>query len=838
MLLIILVVSIGSYCSVFNSEFIGWDDDKQITDNSYVKTLNGENLRHNLFQERFTFLSLTSFSVIYQIWGLNPVPYHLLSLLLHLINVILVFLLASKLSKSNYVALFVVMLFALHPMRVESVAWISELKDVLFTCFALSAFLFYIKYLERNYKPIYFLIAAFFAFLSSFSKIQGLLIPFTFFLFDIYYHRKVTIVYFLEKFILLLAIVLFNKFIGWYALLLVFAGILFFSDKVRSISLEKKQIRYIIIGVGVVLLIGVVYFLYDFSFGFWSLEPDKRNSFTFFERFFLAGFSLWFYVYSFFWPVNLNAVHPYPQRLSDGSLPQEYYFSIIFLFVVVLFTVLLFLKKKKISDLFLFGWLFFLINISIVLHFVSIEGRLVVADRYSYLAYFGLFLISGEILDKVLSKKEQFKRIFVFIFSGIILLFSILTYNRVQVWKNTYTLFSDVLSKNPDISFAYMTIGGIYLNSRLPYKALPFFNESIKRDSLDPSAYFNRALAFYMSGKPEKAISDFNKVIQMSRSESDRALVYTNIGEIYQKTGRDSLALNCYMKSVEIDSNIAATYNNRGMYYFQSKKLTQAYFDFNKAVTLDPDYADAWNNRGWVLTAQGNFEAALSDFNRSIKINPNYAMAYNNRGYLKFKKNELQGSLDDYNKALKLDSNLIEAYLNRGWIYSSSGNFLMATKDFTKVLEKIPDHQTALTNRAFAWFYLKDFKNAALDFEEAVKRFPVSAANHQNLAWFKMQMKDYSNAITEFDLAVKLDSTLTNSFLNLGWIWLEKKNYKNAESYFLKVLSLNPNNDQALYWMGELNRKNRKKSQACYYFNQASKLGNKQAQVSLKEYCK
>lgn len=834
----ILVVTVFSYSGVINSEFIRWDDDKQITENSCVKTLSGENLRHNLFQERFTFLSLTSFSVVYQIWGLNPVPYHLLSLLLHLINVVLVFLLASKLSKSNYVALFVAMLFALHPMRVESVAWISELKDVLFTCFALSSFIFYIRYLERNLKPIYFLIAAFFAFLSSFSKIQGLLIPFTFFLFDIFYHRKVTIVYFLEKFILLLAIILFDKFISWYALFLIFAGILFFSDKVRNITLKKNQIRYLIIGLGAVLLIGVCYYLYNYSLGFWSLEPDKRSSFTFFERFFLAGFALWFYIYSFFWPVNLNAVHPYPQRLVDGSLPQEYYFSVIILFLVVVFTVYLVLKKKKISDLFLFGWLFFLINISIVLHFVSIEGRLVVADRYSYLAYFGLFLISGVFLEKVFLKKEKLKKIFTLIFTGMLLLFSILTYNRVQVWKNTYTLFYDALRKNPDIPFAYMTVGGIYLNSRLPLNALLFFNESIKRDSLDPSAYFNRALAFYMSGKPEMAISDFNKVIKMSRSVSDRALVYTNIGEIYQKTGRDSLALNCYMKSVEIDSNIAATYNNRGMYYFQSKNLTQAYFDFNKAVTLDPDYADAWNNRGWVLTAQGKLESALSDFNRSIKLNPNYAMAYNNRGYLKFKKNELQGSLNDYNIALKLDSNLIEAYLNRGWIYSSSGNFSMATKDFTKVLEKIPNHQTALTNRAFAWFYLKDFKNAALDFEEAVKHFPVSAANHQNLGWFKMQMKDYSNAINEFDLAIKLDSTLINSFLNLGWIWLEKKNYKNAENNFLKVLSLNPNNDQALYWMGELNRKNGKIIQACNYFNQASKFGNKQAQVSLKDYCK
>lgn len=836
-LLVILIVCSFSYYNIVDNDFIGWDDDKQITDNSYVKTLNWENIQHNLLKERYTFISLTTFSILYHCWGENPVPFHTLSILIHLLNVTLAFYLARKLTKNNYSALFVALLFALHPMRVESVAWISELKDLLFTCFALSSFIFYIKYLKTELKPVFFMIAALFAFLSAFSKIQGLIVPFSFFLFDIYYNRKLTFSYFLEKIVLFLAVFFIFKLIHSYLFYIFSAIILLSFRKVKKILIGKeKYVRIIGFMLGAIILFVGSYYIANSSTNLWSALPNKYHDFSSFERLFLAGFALWFYVFSFFWPTNFNAVHPYPQRLTDGTFPQEYYFTAIALCFFVLFSVYIIIKRKKILPVILFGWLFFLLNISLVLHVVPIEGRLVVADRYSYLAYFGLFIFIAGFIENMLLQREKLKKYFVILFSAILILFSAVTYSRSMVWKDTITLFTDVLKKNPKIPFAYLNIGGAYLNNRSPNNALIYLNESVKQDSLDPAAYFNRALAFFMSGQPDAAISDFNKVIHLSTTQTEKALVYTNMGEIYQKTGKDSLALEYYLKSIEMDSSIAASYNNRGLYYFKAKELIKAFRDFDKAISLDPDYADAWNNRGWALTAQGNFEEALKNFDRSLSINPNYAMALNNRGYLKYKTNDFQGALSDYNKALQLDTGLIEGYLNRGWVYSSSGNYKMAIEDYSVVLKKNKKQQTALTNRAFARFYMKDFKNASIDFEDVVKYYPNSAINHQNLGWFKMQVKDNEKAIEEFEISVKLDPSLVNSYLNLGWIWMEKKNLNKAEIYYNKALAIDSENGEVLFWLGELNRKT-KKSEACDYYNKSALTGNIQAKKALQLYC-
>ncbi len=838
-LFVILIVTFFAYSSVLNHEFIRWDDDKQITDNSYVKTIDKQNIIHNLYQERYTFIPLTIYSVIYYFKGLNPSPFHLLNIIIHLLNILFACILARKLIQNISAALFVAVLFALHPMRIESVAWISELKDLLFTFFSLQAFLVYVKYLNNEKKIRYLIIVFLLAFLASFSKIQGLLIAPTLILFDVYYERKLSVSVILEKIMLFIFVLFVFKFISWYSLFLapLLVVVVYYRKRIKE-RIPVKTITLMIIALSLLICLFVIYYFSCHSSGLWTTTPDKRNVFSFIERIFLAGYALLFYITHFFFPLNLNAVHPYPQRLGDGSLPAEYYFSSIILLFIVVVSVCFIVKRKKISKLLFFGWFFFLVNISMVLHFIPIEGRLVVADRYSYLAYFGLFVIIADLIRRYIIQNQKTKGLYVVLFTGILFLLSVLTYSRSKVWHSTQTLFEDVLKKNQNIPFAYLNMGGIYLNKHLPTNALLYFNKSIKQDSLDPSAYFNRALAYFMSGKSDSALADFSKVIKLSSSESDKALVYTNMGEIYHKAGKDSLALVFYLKSLETDSSIAASYNNLGMYYFQKRDLNKAYKDFEKAVNLDPDYADAWNNKGWVLTMQGNIKDAMKCFDHSLLINPGYAMAYNNRGYLKFKTNDIQGSLSDYNQALKLDSSLTEAYLNRGWIYSSAGNFRLAVTDYSRVLNRIRSHQTALTNRAFAWFYMKEFQKASADFDDAVKYYPNMAVSHQNLAWFKMQMKEYDIAINEFNRALELDSTLANSFLNLGWIWMEKGNTLKAGFYFNKVLELSPQNGEAFFLLGELNRKKSEMNNACKYYAEAVKYGNKQAKNALEKYCK
>ncbi|PIP53715.1 MAG: hypothetical protein COX07_09225 [Bacteroidetes bacterium CG23_combo_of_CG06-09_8_20_14_all_32_9] len=838
LLIIILLSCFFSYFQITSFNFIRWDDDEQITENTYVKSLNLQNIKHNLYDERYTFLTLTSYSVIYNTLGNNPAPFHWFSIILHLLNVILVFFLSKKLSNNLYTVYFVVLLFALHPMRVESVAWISEAKDLLFTFFALTSFLFYIKYLQNNFKPRYFLLAATLALFASFSKIQGLFVPVSFYLFDIYYKRKFSVILVMEKILLFLFVFfIFNRI----SIVLLVSGIIFyftFRKKINNFTFNKNIIKWLIISaVSAFLLFGIFYIAKN-NFNLWSKIPDSRNVFTFFERFVLAGFALGFYIKNLFLPVSLNAVHIYPQRLPDGGLPHNYYFTLIVLFIVIIMSFILIIKRKKIPALLFFGWFFFLVNISMVLHFIPIEGRLLVADRYSYLAYFGLFISLSGISEKYLFQTKVIKKFFFTCFALLVFLLSLTTYNRCTVWRNTQILFTDVLQKNSHIPFAYLNLAAVYLNKQKPDSALIYFNESIKQDPLDATAYFNRAFAYIVNGNSENALNDFQSVLHLSPSIKYKALAYTNIGEIYHKHGNDSLASVYYNLSLQTDSSLALAYNNRGKYFLDINKLKEANSDFNRAVNLDKYYAEAWNNLGWVLTMQGKLQPALKDFNRSLELNPDYPFAYNNRGYLKFMSGDVTGAFKDYNKALTLDPSLYQAYLNRGWAFAFTRNYKNAVDDFTYILNKQANHQIARNNRAFAWFYLKEYKNAAEDFKTNVTFYPQNAVAWQNLAWFHTQIKDYENAVVEFNKSIELDNSLINSYINLGWIWLEKKNFLKAEINLNKALALNPKSAETLFGLGELNRMKGNIDAACNYYNEASLLGSKLAKQALELNCK
>ncbi len=245
LLFAILVATFISYFQIVNYEFIKWDDDTQITENKNVKNFDLQSVNYNLHQERYTFITLTTFSAVYSIWGNNPIPFHLLSLIFHLLNIIIVFLLVKKLLNNINVIFLVTILFALHPLRVESVAWISEFKDLLFTFFSLISFLLYVKYLQTCKLRFLFLTSLFVLF-SSFSKIQGLFVPISFLLFDFYFNRRFSLFLILEKILMLFAVFFVFQVKTYIILSLIFIVSYAFKARLKKIKLNNKQLKYVL----------------------------------------------------------------------------------------------------------------------------------------------------------------------------------------------------------------------------------------------------------------------------------------------------------------------------------------------------------------------------------------------------------------------------------------------------------------------------------------------------------------------------------------------------------------------------------------------------------------
>ncbi len=629
--------------SLFNG-FINWDDTEYITENPLIRNLSLEGLGNIFSQLHYNgFLPVMelSLAIDYFFWDANPLGFHLTSVMLHLANVSLVYFFSYQLTLKKNVSLITALLFAIHPMHVESVAWAAERKDVLFSFFYLLSLIFYVKYLKSNFKFHFIILCFLFYGLSLFSKWSALPLPAVLLLLDYYFQRK-----------------------SWKIAL--FEKLFFLAIPALSIYLHFSK--------GTII----------------------AEQFPFFFRIFLGVHSLLFYLIKFIAPFNLSAVYPYPE-LKNGFLPAEYYFSLPLLIAMAM-PAFVFIKKLKGERRFVFFCIgFFILNLGMVLHFLSpIGGVVVAADRYTYIPYCGLLLLVGFYVEKQFEKSSR-KKFLVFLFTGILLSLSFYSISRSKTWKNSIVFFKDVLSKDSTIAFAWNNLGiaeadegrqreaiacysnaikirpdfSFAINNRaLAYdatgqydKAISDYNYAINLKRSDPMLFFNRALTHYHSGGLENAIKDLSEAIEINPAESK---YYIKRGAVLNDIGNYSLALKDFLNALKISPQNAEVFNYIGVTYNYLNRLDDALWAYNSAIGIDPEYSSALNNRGWVLFLKKDNEGAMRDLSKSIELDPSYSFPYHNRGLLYYENNMPEKACTDWKAALKLgyenSKTLIEKY--------------------------------------------------------------------------------------------------------------------------------------------------------------------------------
>jgi protein O-mannosyl-transferase len=583
--------------SIFN-DFASWDDDSYILNNPYLKDFTINGIR-NIFSEFYfgNYHPLTSLVYLfeYNFFGLNPLPYHLLNVLLHLMNVWLVFKLVEKLSGKNITAIIVAVLFAVHPMHVESVAWVSELKDVLYTLFFLLALRVYLKFLDDKNTRKNYLYCLMFFILSLLSKSAAVTLPLLLILIDFYKERKINIKSLAEKIPFLLLSLLF--------------GIL--------AVLSQKATESI---------------------------ADLTLSYSFFERIFLISYAVAFYIVKLFIPFGLSAMHYYPE-LRSGSMPWEYYASLPFLLLVMWFVV----RKSKFRKELLFGTLFFIAAISVMIQIIPV-GFALTAERYSYVPYLGLFFIAGQWVSSLPKNKKPL----VILFFIIAVTFSGITWTRIPVWKNGITLFSDIIEKNPKAFHAYWIRGNMKNNDEDLQSALQDYNKSLENNPDFVFGLINRGDVKNKLSDYKGALADLDLAISRKQDVSE---AYNNRGMAHDGLGDTLLAMADYNKAIEINPKLANAYNNRGVLSAALGDTIGSLKDLNKAIELDPGEADSYSNRGNLKAMKNDFAGSVDDYNVALKIKPKDNVVYFNRGISKLKLKDTAAACDDWNKALEYGNN-------------------------------------------------------------------------------------------------------------------------------------------------------------------------------------
>jgi protein O-mannosyl-transferase len=642
LVIIILVITFIAFLPSLSNQFItSWDDQAYVTDNQTIRHLNSNTLQEIFTTETagsYVPLPLLTFAIEYKLFGLNPFYFHLTNLLLHLLCTFLVFHFFRLLKLNPIYAATGALLFSVHPMHVESVAWVTERKDLLYCLFYLASVIFYIEYINASGKKLLkILLCLFFFILSLFSKITAVTLPLCLFLIDYYFYRPFKIRLIFEK-------------IPFFILSLVFG--------LAEIIIFQTQ--------GILNTTEVI-----------SLP----------KQIFLEFYALSAYIFKFFIPFRLSALYPSLRAFGPGRL-FLYYISPVF----IIFIGYLVYRASRKNRAILFGTLFFVINIILINEAQLLShGTGFLADRFSYLSYLGLCFIAGWSSQKICTDNKKYERFLPGAVFLMIMIFTGLTISRNKDWKDSITLWNDVIGKFPNkIS----------------------------------SAYSNRAAAWHDLGQFDNAIADYTSAIGIKPKDS---ALYNNRGVDYDKQKQLDLAIADYNKAINFSRGYAIAYNNRGFAYAKLEQWDKAIADYSSAIGMDPNLSQAYANRGGVYYKFRQWDKAIADFSRIIRIDPNNTDAYFSLGLVYSSQNNFDAAIEISEKALKIDDQNFALLNNLGYYYIAKGNFDKAIENFHHCLKM--ENNIFLVDPtlgiAMAYYYKNDKENARKYFDKAKEIKPI-----------------------------------------------------------------------------------------------------------------
>jgi tetratricopeptide (TPR) repeat protein len=558
----ILLISIFIFSNTFQNQFVEWDDWAYITENELLRDLSPKGIKaifSTFYAGNYHPLTALSNAIDYHIFGLNPFGYHIGNLFFHLLNIALVFLLIKHLAKRVETAVICALFFAIHPMHVESVTWLSARKDVLYSFFFLLAIIQYIIYLY-NYKNKYLYWALLLFLFSILSKPAAVVLPLLLLLVDYYAGRK----------------------------------------DYRKMVVEKIPFFVLAIGAGIATI---------FAQKSTDAFRDVSASFNLVERFFLTTYSFAYYHLKAVLPFNLSALHPYPDRLTF-----VYYLSPLFLGLIIW----IIYKSKNLKKELIFGFGFFLITIILVLHIPV--GQAIVAERYTYLPYIGLFYILGQLYCYLTDKQKDAKNYWIGVMTIFAFVFALTTWNRNMVWKDSITLFDDMIKKNPTCGYAYVCRGDVLKNAGNYQQAEQDYSYCLQYAPALTFVYYNRGIARFYLQKYQEALQDLEK------------------------------AAVDYPKNVEL-------LHSRSNVKYVLKNYTGAIEDANSVLSIQPNSPLSYQTRASCSLALGKLDAALQDYTMAIRLKPDLLAAYVWRGKVKLQQQKTTEACIDWKTASQIGNN-------------------------------------------------------------------------------------------------------------------------------------------------------------------------------------
>ena len=633
LIVILLVVSsFFAYGRILTHDFINFDDPGFIFENRHIQagfTLESIQWAFSTIENNY-WIPVTWLSHIldWNIYQANPAGHHLISLLLHIGAVIFLFLFLNKTTGHIWSAAFAAAFFALHPLRVESVAWASERKDVLSMFFGMATLYTYAFYAENHKASRYFLCLILFT-LALMSKPMMVTLPFVLLLLDYWpLHR-------------------------W--------------QKALSDPLENRLKT-----VCKIVLEKVPFFLFAIALSLITIWAQKHEGsvastdiLPLATRTGNAIISYTGYLEKIFWPYNLAAFYPY----EYSPIIWKMVISLLFL---ILITTLVFVYIRKLPFLFV-GWAWYLGTLIPVIGLIQV-GKQSMADRYTYLPSIGIAMILAWTIPSLIKNQHIRNKIIFPAAICCLLLMTFLSWHQSGHWENSIKLWSHALQMTNHNHLAYGYRGNAYIALNQYQKAMNDFNQSINITRDYYFTYKGKTTGYRENGHDRRALEDYNSAM-ISR------------GNAYFLFGQYKLAINDYNMAIQLKPDNRQSYCNRGNAFENLGQYQRAIHDYTKAINMNPNDVQSYYNRGNSYNKLGQYQRAIDDYNQAIRIKHDYSDAYNNRGNAYAGLGLYQLAIDNYNKAILLKPDDIKIYHNRFHAYVKSGDNPSGCRDAKRVCD-------------------------------------------------------------------------------------------------------------------------------------------------------
>jgi protein O-mannosyl-transferase len=592
--LFITIAIVTIYAQVRHFAFLNFDDPIYVLNNHYVKT--GKWLESMAWAFRLDNglywhpLAYISHMLDHHIYGINPGRHHMVNLLIHELNALSLFLVLRVMTGASWRSGLVAMLFAIHPMNVESVAWIAERKNLLCTLFFFLTVITYIHYTRRPGIPRYMLALSAFVF-GLMTKPMLVTLPFVLLLIDYWPLKRTVIPRPTAPFRPAHATAVFL---------------------VANRRLLMEKIPFLLLSLCTMLLSIIALNNFDIIHSTSAIPMTLRlqNALVSYVK----------YILKLFYPMPFSIIHPFPQTIPIWKT--------IIAASLLLFITIVVIRSIRSRPWFSVGWFWFLGTLFPMIGLVQTGLWPEMADRYTYLPFIGLFIIlAWELPHGYLFRSSITKGATLAAVVCVITGYGMIAFKQTGFWENNLLIFRQANSNAP-LNYVVQNNLGLALEERGHFDAaLHHYQKALEIYPGDLPALNGIGLVLLGKGQLDEAIRHYTAII---KKHPRFATAYVNIGMAHSRKGQLAEAIRYYTQSIEINPNNDNVQNNMGNALFQMGRLNEAILHYTKAIQLNPSNVFAYNNLGSALVKKGMLQEARHMYSEALRLDPSFSLAKQN----------------------------------------------------------------------------------------------------------------------------------------------------------------------------------------------------------------